>query len=246
MTNVTFETDPPIEIFIKIGEAQAMMDFARALIATAATAKIEGEEEYRQVAELGTTLKGYADALKAAQLEQTRPINAARDTVIGHYRSVTADLETSMKAIREGLGAYGRRVEQEARARQAREEQKAREDRERLEAAARTHEDAGEHEMADAAREVAAQTFAPIVPTTPHGGGTRVAGTSTREDWKCEVTHPERVPAQFLMVDMAKLGAHVRAHKGSLLDAAGDSKIPGVKIWNAASVGLSAKRAGKA
>jgi hypothetical protein len=51
-----------------------------------------------------------------------------------------------------------------------------------------------------------------------------VPGLATRDVWKYEVTDPALVPREYWTIDHQKLGAVVRAVKGSVV-------IPGVRVW---------------
>ena len=53
----------------------------------------------------------------------------------------------------------------------------------------------------------------------------RVAGVGLRDNWKFEVTDPNKVPREYLIIDEKKIGAVVRAMK---LQA----NIPGVRVYN--------------
>jgi hypothetical protein len=52
----------------------------------------------------------------------------------------------------------------------------------------------------------------------------KVQGLATRDVWKYEVTDPALVPREYWTIDHQKLGAVVRAVKGSVV-------IPGVRVW---------------
>jgi len=66
----------------------------------------------------------------------------------------------------------------------------------------------------------AATTVAPvIVRDTP-----KVAGVSTREVWKFEITDAAQIPREYLVVDEARIRKVVQALKG-------DAKISGVRVY---------------
>lgn len=64
------------------------------------------------------------------------------------------------------------------------------------------------------------QVVAPIVAPTV----TKIAGVSTRKDWKAKIVDPLLVPRDYLIVDESKLNKVAAATKGSL-------SIPGVHMY---------------
>jgi CRISPR/Cas system CMR-associated protein Cmr5 small subunit len=68
--------------------------------------------------------------------------------------------------------------------------------------------------------EVPAYVPPPIVPRTVQTGG----GISMRETWLFRISDPTKIPKEYLSIDMAKIGAVVRALKGA-------TNIPGVEAY---------------
>lgn len=66
----------------------------------------------------------------------------------------------------------------------------------------------------------AATTVAPVIVRDPP----KVAGVSTREVWKFEITDPAAIPREYLVVDEARIRKVVQALKG-------DAKIAGVRVY---------------
>ena len=60
----------------------------------------------------------------------------------------------------------------------------------------------------------------PIVPRVVETGG----GISMKTNWKFRVTDAAKIPREYLMVDMVKIGGIVRAMKS-------ETKIPGVEVY---------------
>jgi hypothetical protein len=128
---------------------------------------------------------------------------------------------------RERLEAQAREAERKAR-------EKAEADRRAAEAAAaagRAEEAAKLAARAAAAEEKAAAkvddlavraatTVAPVVVRDPP----KVAGVSTREVWKFEITDSAAIPREYLVVDEARIRKVVQALKG-------DAKIAGVRVY---------------
>jgi hypothetical protein len=128
---------------------------------------------------------------------------------------------------RERLEAQAREAERKAR-------EKAEADRKAAEAAAaagRAEEAAKLAARAAATEEKAAAkaddlalraatTVAAVIAREPP----KVAGVSTREVWKFEITDPAAVPREYLVVDEARIRKVVQALKG-------DAKIAGVRVY---------------
>jgi hypothetical protein len=66
----------------------------------------------------------------------------------------------------------------------------------------------------------AATTVAPVIVRDPP----KVAGVSTREVWKFDITDASQIPREYLVVDEARIRKVVQALKG-------DARIPGVRIY---------------
>lgn len=121
-----------------------------------------------------------------------------------------------------------RRVdEQEAAAKRRREEEQERMHQQRLDAEAAQRERTARAESLESRAD--SVTAAPLAPSTP-----KVKGVSTRQTWKFEVTHPEKVPDTYKTIDDKKIGGVVRALKG-------DTDIPGVRVWAEDAVSVRTK-----
>jgi DNA polymerase III alpha subunit (gram-positive type) len=66
----------------------------------------------------------------------------------------------------------------------------------------------------------AATTVAPVIVRDPP----KVAGVSTREVWKFDITDASQIPREYLVVDEARIRKVVQALKG-------DAKIAGVRVY---------------
>ncbi len=65
----------------------------------------------------------------------------------------------------------------------------------------------------------------PIIIATPSVQSMpQEKGHSFRDDWKCRVIDPEKVPREYWIIDVKKIESVVKATKGTL-------QISGVKIW---------------
>ena len=188
------------------------------------------------------------------RLEETRtsitgPMNAALKRVNDFFRAPTERLATIERTIKSQLVAFADEQERIRREEQRKADEAARRERERLEAQAREKAEAdrraaeaaaaaGRAEEAAklAARAAAAEekaaakvddlavraatTVAPVVVRDPP----KVAGVSTREVWKFEITDSAAIPREYLVVDEARIRKVVQALKG-------DAKIAGVRVY---------------
>ena len=128
---------------------------------------------------------------------------------------------------RERLEAQAREAERKAR-------EKADADRRAAEAAAAVGRAAEAEKLAARAAAIeekaaakvddlatrAATTVAQVVVRDPP----KVAGVSTREVWRFEITDAAQIPREYLVVDEARIRTVVQALKG-------DARIPGVRVY---------------
>ena len=155
-------------------------------------------------------------------------------------------IESAERIVREKLRAYEeeqarlrRQAEEERRREQARleaaERERVRVENERLRreaeerrlAEAVAAEQAGDLDTAEklVSAPVAAPTvverpvFVPPAPSPP-----KVSGLSYREEWTFEITDESQIPREYLVVDEAKIRAHVRSMREK-------SNIPGVHAF---------------
>jgi uncharacterized membrane protein YqiK len=103
---------------------------------------------------------------------------------------------------------------------------KAKNDKARAEAEALAAKAKAEAERASAKaeeRRIEAASVQVVAPTIA-SSVSKVAGVSTRKDWKAKVLNPLLVPRDYLIVDESKLNKVANATKGSL-------SIPGVQFY---------------
>ena len=149
---------------------------------------------------------------KAAQTEADDPLDQAE----GLIKGAMVSYDTRQAEI-----ARQRQIEAEAAARRAEEQ--------RVIDQAVALEQAGEVEAAQEL--ISAPVVAPVVmveSATP-----TVDGISIREVWQFQVTDPNLVPREWLIVDEKKVGAYVRAVKAQAV-------IPGIKVFSVRSMSARA------
>ena len=164
-------------------------------------------------------VRKYDEAEKAAREAEARRLQAIEDE---KRRREQERLDALARAQREKEAA-ARRAEEEAR----RKAQEATNEAERVKAQAEAEKARKAAEAASAkahAREEAAAEVlpAPVITLPPVE---KAAGESAVKVWKYEITDAAAVPRDYMMVDTVKLGAVVRATKGTLA-------IAGVRIYS--------------
>lgn len=196
------------EVAVKRGLAEYDAEQQRQAQARAAAERdrIRKEEEERQ--------RKAAEA-QAAREEEERLVQRRREREAERLR------DEAERAAAEAPGSFG--VDLAAFA--AQEAADAAEAA-RKAAEVRAREEAYQETLRREAAEKAAARVQVVAPV-------RLAGVSYRELWRCEVIDAGAVPREYLTPDMTKIGAVVRATKGSL-------QIPGVRIWSETSTAAQA------
>lgn len=163
----------------------------------------------KAVVEFWKPMKQAADAAKKQLLEKEsamlKPYQTAQD-IIGKACS-DWDAEQRKRAADER-----RKLEEAAKA----------------EAEARRAAQIEEAEQYGTPEEVAALVEAPVAPVVvapAESMVTKVKGLSFRTLWRCEVTDAAKVPAEYMVPDLALIGKVVKAHEGKI-------EIPGVRVWS--------------
>lgn len=157
----------------------------------------------------------------AAQKAVTQPLEQQKKAAIAWFRDrIVSKLEGAESRLKRGILAYQQEQERIRREQQRAAEEAARKERERLERQAAKAEAAGRAEKAEQLAERAQTVVAPVIDTAPP----KVAGVSTRETWRFEITDQGVLPREYLVPDEKKIGAVVRALKG-------DAAIPGVRVY---------------
>lgn len=235
----------------------------RALVATniANAYEIDSPEMVEAAMEDLRDWKRRADDTETERKSFTDPLNAIIKRLIDAPRAYIDDLRNGERILKAKILAY--QQAEEARAAQARRaaEQRALEERRAFEAAEREAErkaqealQAGNVEAHTAACDAVEfvreqRELAEVAPIVAHVAPvTKAAGTSTRANWKAEVTDfkalvieaAKRAEAgdEFLLgmlaVDQKQLDVAAKAMKNNL-------NIPGVRAYNNASLAVRAK-----
>lgn len=189
-----------------------------------AVATIKTPEQFTQAGELLKAVKGALRQIEDQRVAITKPINESLRAVNAQAKTAAEPFEKAEREIKARMVEFSNEQERIRREEQRKADERARQEREKLEAQAAKAAAAGKAGKAEQLEERAAAVVAPVVEREPP----KVAGISTREVWRFEITDPTQVNAAFLMPDEKKIGAAVRAMKGDAAALVG----PGVRVWS--------------
>jgi DNA polymerase III alpha subunit (gram-positive type) len=201
-------------------EFSAVRPTLEIITAQAGSLRIVSPEAYEDAGALLKTIKGALRQIEAQRTSITAPMNEALRNANAQAKIAAAPFEAAEKRIKGAMISYADEQERLRQAEQRKAEELARREREKLEAQAAKAAASGKVDKAEQLEERAAAVVAPVINREPP----KVAGVSTREVWKFEVTDPSLVPRQYLEVDEAKIRRVVQAMKA-------DANIPGVRVW---------------
>lgn len=183
---------------------------------------IRREEEEKVEAERRRLAQGAADAEReAAEAEARRQAEIAESEGARCQEIVALTDEDLLELIEAPVGSVSSKDAEIGRV----ELRRRRATREAQERAAKARQEAEEAQQ----REIAAKSAPALAVATP----TALAGVSGRTEWKAtEILDKSKVPDEYLIVDMKKINAVVKA---------GVREIPGVKIEQVAGLAVRAK-----
>jgi septal ring factor EnvC (AmiA/AmiB activator) len=203
---------------------------AREMLArVVALGPIECREDAHERVELSSRVAIALAGLEDTRKKAVKPLNDQVKEINEMFAAVRVPGEEAVTAVKRMKSAWDdqerareRREREELERRQREAAEAERKAQEKLEAAktekARAKARAG-IEAASAAQAAAAAEAPKPAATVLKGDS---GGMSTRKVWTFEVVKPELVPAQYLVVDEAKIRAAVRS---------GAREIPGVSIF---------------
>lgn len=191
--------------------------------------KIASPEAYVLSADRLKAIKGIQRQIEEAEKAITKPMNDALKAARDLFRAPRAAADKAESLIKRAILTYQQeqsRIQAEA---QRKADESARKEREKLAEQARKAEAAGKTEKAEEIQQRAAAVVAPIVQVSPP----KIAGMSTREVWKFEVTDAAMVPREYMVVDETRIRKVVQALKS-------DCNIPGVRVYKEDQLASSA------
>jgi hypothetical protein len=162
-----------------------------------------------------TVEERFAEPVSAAH-KAHKAMTALRDSVLAPFKQA----ETTIKSK---LGIYQQQIEEKRRleAERLRKQAEAKAEADRI---AKAQEQMDNGDLKGCEQTLAAPP-APVAVRAETPEPPKVAGLSFREEWKFEITDPNLIPREYLMVDESKLRKVVKA----LGKAA--SNIPGIRVY---------------
>ena len=199
-------------------EAPAMLKQAEAIV-------IMTQEHYEGANNVLKVVKDKYRELDAKRKEITKPLDQAKKAVMDLFREPLEILNKAESILKQAMISYADEQDRLRREEQRKLELKAKaeEDRKRkdLEDRAKKWADKGKAEKADELLDQAedvhvdAQVVAPVTE--------QPKGVSFRESWSAKVVDEEKVPREYLSVNIQALNKVAQATKGAI-------KIPGVEF----------------
>lgn len=207
--------DLPTEVTIRIRpdvdeRVQALRVQCDALLRFAEDRQVLNAADEKSAAEDLGMLATLKKAIAEKREEWYRPIKEKLDAVDSVFKELADLVATADKTTRDKVTAYRR--EQERLVREAQEINRQKEELARREAAFNYGE-------------VTINTTPVAVPKPPpQHVYTAVGSMGTTRTPKFEIVDPKLIPAEYLMIDVVKIGKVVRASKGDII-------IPGVRVY---------------
>jgi hypothetical protein len=212
----------PTSITMPVPQADPeLSNSAKRMLAQAQALTVETPTEYEDAAVVLQTLTAREKEVEARKAELWEPLAKLTKNVQALFNPPLKVLDQAKKVVSGKMGAYALEQRNIALAKQQEADDAAEEARQRLLAKAERATDDGNHARAVVLEARAESIQAPTIETDIP----KVSGIQLRERWLFEVTDPDKVPREFLMVDERLIRAEVNA-KESL------AKIPGVRIWS--------------
>jgi ParB-like chromosome segregation protein Spo0J len=212
----------PTSVTMPVPQADPeLSNSAKRMLAQAQSITVTSVAEYEDAAVVLQTLTAREKELEDKKAELWNPLAKLTKGVQSLFNPPLKVLEQAKNVVKEKMGAYANEQRNIALAAQQRADQEAEDARQALLAKAERAADAGNQARAEVLEARAQSVQAPTIESqTP-----KVAGVQLRERWLFEVTDPDKVPREYLMVDERLIRAEVNAKEAL-------AKIPGVRIWS--------------
>ena len=206
---------------------EAMRTQSAGLLAESEAFQADTIEQAQGGAALLARISTATSALNTRRMEITRPLDAAKRSVMDLFAPLLTKLEEADKSVRKGMLSFETRRRQEEekalRVAQAAKEKALREEQERADAA-----------KAAVAAGIPAEKVAemlpaaPVVPVIPVAAPAVVradsgAGVTYVDVWKFEVTDVVLLPSAFVVANESAIRKAIQQ---------GQRQIPGVRIWS--------------
>ena len=165
-------------------------------------------------------IKGKWSEIDDSRKALKRPIDEAAKRVQAFFAQPLDFLARAESILKRKMLDFQQEQDRLRREEQRKADEAARRERERIEAQAAKASAAGRTERAAVLETRAATVVAPVIQRE----APKVAGLSTRDVWRFEVTDEALVPREYLSVDERKIRGVVNSLKGS-------ARIPGVRVY---------------
>lgn len=196
------------------------------LMAEVEAFEITNPDQYTASGELLREIKTRQKAVASTRTGITKPMDAAKKTVMDLFNPVSMRLIAAEQTIKAAMLIFSRAEEQRQREEQARLDEAARKERERLASRAATARTGGHDEKAEVLEQTAEVTQAPKAEAA-----TKAEGVHTTTTWHAEVDNIQELIEwaaanaggyDYLQPNMKALNEAARALKGHMA-------IPGVR-----------------
>jgi N-acetylglutamate synthase/N-acetylornithine aminotransferase len=212
----------PTSVTMPVPQADPKLsNSAKRMLANAQAIVVDSPTSYEDAAVVLQTLTAREKEVEARKAELWEPLAKLTKNVQALFNPPLKVLDQAKKVVSGKMGAYALEQRNIAIAKQQEADDAAEEARRKLLSKAERATDDGNHARAVVLEARAESIQAPTIETDIP----KVSGIQLRERWLFEVTDPDKVPREFLMVDERLIRAEVNT-KESL------AKIPGVRIWS--------------
>ena len=193
-------------------------------------AAITSTQGYTDAIGLGRALKAMEDGIDSFWAPLCAEAFKHHKTLVNRRDTMKSPVQIAIARIKNLIGQYDQQQERERREQEriAQEALRKQQEEDAINEAQRLQA-AGDSEGAEQVISQAAASPAPavVIPAMVP----RVFGKSSREVWSFQIENEALIPREYLVPDMQKIGAVVRALKAN-------AKIPGVKAYSTTSVSL--------
>ena len=197
---------------------------------------VDTEDEANKISEAIRQCTAFLKLAGEIRIKEKEPYLAGGRAVDGFFTNLANAVDKTKQALLRVRTDYDVAVETAARRKREEEARRAREEADRIAAEARTRADAERAAVAESRAEEAQQatkvTAAELTRTRTDSGVT----TSLRSEWVHEIVEARKVPRKYCQPDDKLLRAAVKSattkdNANTLVDASGNSTVPGVRIF---------------
>lgn len=233
-SELTLDTNTVKPLAVVGPSTRALVESADELAASVPSSLcIETRDHFTSAASSLRQVKAAQKKLEEERVSATGPINQALRTINDWFRDPAQRLVRAEGILKRAMAVFETQEQERLRIEAAMAARKQREEQEELERRAAKAQERGQTEKASTlhlrAKEVAA------APPAPTSMAPKASQVSFQDQWKFEIIDLALIPREYLAVDMAKIGAYVRAMKA-------DAKIAGVRVYSERQVRSGAAR----